>query len=144
MCSRCLQLVNLPALVEIQKTTDRKYLFKVGDLHQMIVCQEVSPDAGAAGDTDNDADGEPCPSSRLVTRLASFHPPFHPPSFTCLAPDVWSADEGTLPDIVRHVPATPWPHGIGRPLKNARKRRCVRGARCWALGRQRNNSSCFL
>lgn len=38
------QLVELPTIIEAHKTLDKKFLFKVGDIHQMVVCTPKEAD----------------------------------------------------------------------------------------------------
>ena len=37
------QVVDLPTIIESQKTIDRKTFYKTADISQMVVCQEGEP-----------------------------------------------------------------------------------------------------
>eukprot|EP00045_Choanoeca_perplexa_P005391 m.45607 g.45607 ORF g.45607 m.45607 type:complete len:527 (-) comp13095_c0_seq2:38-1618(-) len=51
------KLVNLPTLVEVHKTMDQKHVYKCGDIHQMVVCED--PDTAPKPRKDgNEADDE--------------------------------------------------------------------------------------
>eukprot|EP00730_Choanoeca_flexa_P019163 TRINITY_DN9350_c0_g1_i4.p1 TRINITY_DN9350_c0_g1~~TRINITY_DN9350_c0_g1_i4.p1 ORF type:complete len:573 (+),score=140.47 TRINITY_DN9350_c0_g1_i4:82-1800(+) len=66
------KLVNLPAIVEVHKTIDKKHIYKCGDVHQMVICEDPSSEPKQRKDG-NEADDESVAND--PTRLRSVNWP---------------------------------------------------------------------
>ncbi|CAF3819706.1 unnamed protein product [Rotaria sp. Silwood1] len=103
-------LYDLPCIIETYKTFDRKTLYKIADIAQILVCQ-LPGDLSSSDDDDDDDDDETM--KRLKTNAKTISD---------------DGNEKKKKDKDKEIKFQ-WPHGLTPPLKNVRKRRFRKVAR---------------
>lgn len=103
------RLFNLPCITDSSKTCDKRTLFKLADVSQILVCQEE--------EFGSDEDEENKDPNNLDLVISNNHV------------DCKKRENGTSKKVKKDKKYS-WPHGLAPPMKNVRKQRFRKSLRC--------------
>ncbi|CAB3402992.1 unnamed protein product [Caenorhabditis bovis] len=90
------KLLDLPCINEVHKTLDKKNVYKVADVSQILICSH-----------------DPVPSSRAVSQ----------PSTSSISMESMLGEQNDPKSAKKEMKQWQYPHGLTAPMKSARRRR---------------------